>query len=94
MCGEWSAVVENRSTRASASQTYPIVLRCGWPLRLTVASVPNRWSASSRERASPEDEAAFLRQLADERRLLIRLQVTRLYGTALDIGGPDESGNG
>ncbi|THC49880.1 PPOX class F420-dependent oxidoreductase [Streptomyces sp. Akac8] len=42
----------------------------------------------------PEDEAAFLRQLADERRLLIRLQVTRLYGTALDIGGPDESGNG
>ncbi|SFF72539.1 PPOX class F420-dependent oxidoreductase [Streptomyces mirabilis] len=33
----------------------------------------------------PEDEAAFLRQLIDERRLVIRLTVDRLYGTALDI---------
>ncbi|MFJ8049712.1 PPOX class F420-dependent oxidoreductase [Streptomyces luteogriseus] len=35
----------------------------------------------------PEDEDAFLRQLVDERRLVIRLKVDRLYGTALDIEG-------
>lgn len=37
--------------------------------------------------AKPEDEDAFLKQLADERRVVIRLQVERLYGTALDIDG-------
>ncbi|MER7687416.1 PPOX class F420-dependent oxidoreductase [Streptomyces sp. NPDC097610] len=37
--------------------------------------------------SKPVDEAAFLRQLADERRLVIRLKVDRLYGTALDING-------
>ncbi|MGA5325270.1 PPOX class F420-dependent oxidoreductase [Streptomyces griseoincarnatus] len=42
----------------------------------------------------PEDEAAFLRQLVEERRLVVRLKVTRLYGTALDVGNPDESGTG
>ncbi|MDQ0713132.1 PPOX class probable F420-dependent enzyme [Streptomyces luteogriseus] len=36
--------------------------------------------------AEPEDEDAFLRQLVDERRVVIRLRVDRLYGTALDIG--------
>ncbi|MET9335038.1 TIGR03618 family F420-dependent PPOX class oxidoreductase [Streptomyces cellulosae] len=40
----------------------------------------------------PEDEAAFLQQLVDARRLAVRLKVTRLYGTVLDIGGPDVSG--
>ncbi|MCK8431973.1 TIGR03618 family F420-dependent PPOX class oxidoreductase [Streptomyces sp. D2-8] len=37
--------------------------------------------------AEPEDEDAFLRQLVDERRLVIRLKVDRLYGTALDVEG-------
>ncbi|CAL9617512.1 F420H(2)-dependent reductase [Streptomyces sp. enrichment culture] len=36
--------------------------------------------------AEPEDEGAFLRQLVEERRVVIRLRVDRLYGTALDIG--------
>ncbi|MFD1936623.1 MULTISPECIES: TIGR03618 family F420-dependent PPOX class oxidoreductase [Nonomuraea] len=31
------------------------------------------------------EEAAFLRQLVNERRVVIRLRVSRLYGTALDI---------
>ncbi|MFI1443716.1 pyridoxamine 5'-phosphate oxidase family protein [Streptomyces fructofermentans] len=35
----------------------------------------------------PEDEAAFLEELVAERRLVIRLKVDRLYGTALDIDG-------
>ncbi|MFE5190306.1 pyridoxamine 5'-phosphate oxidase family protein [Streptomyces sp. NPDC056628] len=35
--------------------------------------------------AKPEDEAAFLEQLVAERRMVIRLKVDRLYGTALDI---------
>ncbi len=33
----------------------------------------------------PADEQAFLEQLVDERRVVIRLRVSRLYGTALDI---------
>jgi PPOX class probable F420-dependent enzyme len=33
----------------------------------------------------PEDEDAFLDQLVTERRVVIRLKVDRLYGTALDI---------
>ncbi|MFF1394717.1 TIGR03618 family F420-dependent PPOX class oxidoreductase [Streptomyces sp. NPDC058287] len=33
----------------------------------------------------PEQEAEFLAQLVEERRVVIRLRVTRLYGTALDI---------
>ncbi|KES07118.1 hypothetical protein BU52_11045 [Streptomyces toyocaensis] len=37
--------------------------------------------------ARPEDEDAFLGQLVDERRVVIRLKVDRLYGTALDIEG-------
>jgi PPOX class probable F420-dependent enzyme len=37
--------------------------------------------------AEPEDEDAFLEQQVDERRLVIRLKVDRLYGTALDIEG-------
>jgi PPOX class probable F420-dependent enzyme len=35
--------------------------------------------------AEPEDEDAFLRQLVAERRVVIRLKVDRMYGTALDI---------
>ncbi|MER5318196.1 PPOX class F420-dependent oxidoreductase [Streptosporangium roseum] len=35
----------------------------------------------------PAQEAAFLRQVVKERRVVIRLQVSRLYGTALDISG-------
>ncbi|MFF7238992.1 TIGR03618 family F420-dependent PPOX class oxidoreductase [Streptomyces collinus] len=37
--------------------------------------------------AKPEDEGAFLEQLVAERRVVIRLKVDRLYGTALDIDG-------
>ncbi|GAA4230596.1 PPOX class probable F420-dependent enzyme [Streptosporangium album] len=33
----------------------------------------------------PADEAAFLRQMVEDRRIVIRIRVTRLYGTALDI---------
>ncbi|WP_369208280.1 TIGR03618 family F420-dependent PPOX class oxidoreductase [Streptomyces sp. PU-14G] len=36
---------------------------------------------------APEDEEAFLKQLVAERRLVIRLRVERLYGTALDVNG-------
>ncbi|MEU6509023.1 TIGR03618 family F420-dependent PPOX class oxidoreductase [Streptomyces sp. NPDC046942] len=39
------------------------------------------------EAAKPEDEDAFLEQLVVERRVVIRLKVDRLYGTALDIDG-------
>ncbi|MET9266137.1 TIGR03618 family F420-dependent PPOX class oxidoreductase [Amycolatopsis sp. NPDC004079] len=37
------------------------------------------------EAARPEDPAAFLKQQVDERRVVIRLPVERLYGTALDV---------
>ncbi|MEU9236053.1 TIGR03618 family F420-dependent PPOX class oxidoreductase [Streptomyces subrutilus] len=37
--------------------------------------------------ARPADEDAFLEQLVAERRVVIRLKVQRLYGTALDISG-------
>ena len=37
--------------------------------------------------AKPEDHDAFLHQLVAERRIVIRLHVERLYGTALDISG-------
>ncbi|MFH9067665.1 pyridoxamine 5'-phosphate oxidase family protein [Streptomyces coeruleorubidus] len=39
------------------------------------------------EGARPEDEGAFLAQLVAERRVVVRLHVDRLYGTALDIDG-------
>lgn len=35
----------------------------------------------------PPDERAFLEQLVDERRVVIRLRVSRMYGTALDVEG-------
>ncbi|MGW7594513.1 pyridoxamine 5'-phosphate oxidase family protein [Streptomyces rubiginosohelvolus] len=37
--------------------------------------------------ARPEDEGVFLEQLVAERRVVIRLKVDRLYGTALDVTG-------
>ncbi|MET7828162.1 TIGR03618 family F420-dependent PPOX class oxidoreductase [Streptomyces sp. NPDC005386] len=37
------------------------------------------------EDARPRDEGAFLEQLVAERRVVIRLKVSRLYGTALDL---------
>ncbi|NUS56418.1 MAG: PPOX class F420-dependent oxidoreductase, partial [Streptomycetaceae bacterium] len=37
------------------------------------------------ESARPEDEEAWLARQVAERRLVIRLKVTRLYGTGLDI---------
>lgn len=37
--------------------------------------------------ARPGDEAALLEQLVAERRVVIRLKVDRLYGTALDVDG-------
>jgi PPOX class probable F420-dependent enzyme len=39
------------------------------------------------EPMKPADERAFLEQLVDERRVVIRLRVDRLYGTALDVDG-------
>ncbi|MFF8275897.1 pyridoxamine 5'-phosphate oxidase family protein [Streptomyces lateritius] len=38
-------------------------------------------------RPRAEEEDAFLEQLVAERRVVIRLKVSRLYGTALDISG-------
>lgn len=37
----------------------------------------------------PAEEAAFLEQLVADRRVVIRIPVSRLYGTALDIPGAD-----
>ncbi|MGW3206099.1 PPOX class F420-dependent oxidoreductase [Streptomyces sp. NPDC001135] len=37
--------------------------------------------------AAPEDTDAFLEQQVAERRIVIRLRVERLYGTALDVNG-------
>ncbi|MEU5645441.1 PPOX class F420-dependent oxidoreductase [Streptomyces milbemycinicus] len=37
----------------------------------------------------PRDEAAFLEQMVADRRVVIRIRVSRLYGTALDIPGSD-----
>jgi PPOX class probable F420-dependent enzyme len=39
--------------------------------------------------ADPADEAAFLEQVVADRRVVIRIRVTRLYGTALDIPAAD-----
>ncbi|MER5525135.1 TIGR03618 family F420-dependent PPOX class oxidoreductase [Streptomyces sp. NPDC002677] len=39
------------------------------------------------EAGRPEDEAAFLEELVAERRVVIRMNVDRLYGTVLDIDG-------
>ncbi|WP_017595094.1 PPOX class F420-dependent oxidoreductase [Nocardiopsis potens] len=36
---------------------------------------------------APEDEQAFLERMVAERRLVVRLKVDRLYGTALGSGG-------
>ncbi|WP_106396405.1 PPOX class F420-dependent oxidoreductase [Actinocorallia populi] len=41
----------------------------------------------------PAEEAAFLARLVAERRVVIRLRVTRLYGTALDFPTGDDDGN-
>ncbi|MEU8876982.1 TIGR03618 family F420-dependent PPOX class oxidoreductase [Streptomyces javensis] len=35
--------------------------------------------------ADPHDESAFLEQLVADRRVVIRIRVSRLYGTALDM---------
>lgn len=37
----------------------------------------------------PAEEAAFLAQVVADRRVVIRLRVSRLYGTALDIPAPE-----
>ncbi|MER7788949.1 TIGR03618 family F420-dependent PPOX class oxidoreductase [Streptomyces sp. NPDC097640] len=37
----------------------------------------------------PRDEAAFLEQVVADRRVVIRIRVSRLYGTALDIPAAD-----
>jgi PPOX class probable F420-dependent enzyme len=39
------------------------------------------------EAARPEDAETFLKGLVAERRVVIRLRVGRLYGTALDVNG-------
>ncbi|MEU3959330.1 PPOX class F420-dependent oxidoreductase [Streptomyces buecherae] len=35
--------------------------------------------------AKPEDEAEFLERMVEERRVVLRLRVDRLYGAALDV---------
>jgi PPOX class probable F420-dependent enzyme len=37
----------------------------------------------------PADEAAFLEQVVADRRVVIRIKVSRLYGTALDVPSED-----
>ncbi|MFE7133231.1 TIGR03618 family F420-dependent PPOX class oxidoreductase [Streptomyces sp. NPDC057638] len=44
---------------------------------------------SSARPGTPEGEEAFLAQLVAERRVVIRLSVDRLYGTALDVAGAE-----
>ncbi|WP_320784741.1 pyridoxamine 5'-phosphate oxidase family protein [Streptomyces sp. CRN 30] len=39
--------------------------------------------------ATAEEERELLEQLVAERRVVVRLRVERLYGTALDIGGDE-----
>ncbi|MFW5420276.1 PPOX class F420-dependent oxidoreductase [Nocardiopsis sp. CNT-189] len=43
--------------------------------------------AMARTLAEPEDERAFLERLVAEERVVVRLKVNRLYGTALDFEG-------
>ncbi|MGW7353140.1 TIGR03618 family F420-dependent PPOX class oxidoreductase [Streptomyces sp. NPDC054784] len=70
----WSFAVAEGSAELSATTAVP-----GDAVGLELlAAVP--------EDARPEDEAAFLAELVTERRLVLRLRVERLYGTALDIG--------
>ncbi|GGO42884.1 hypothetical protein GCM10012286_25400 [Streptomyces lasiicapitis] len=33
----------------------------------------------------PSDEAAYLEQMVEDRRVVIRIRVSRVYGTALDV---------
>jgi hypothetical protein len=40
---------------------------------------------------APRDQEAFLRQMVNDRRMTIRLQITHLYGTALDATGDTSS---
>lgn len=37
----------------------------------------------------PADETAFLEQMVANRRVVIRIRVSRLYGTALDVPAED-----
>ena len=39
------------------------------------------------EAAAPDEEDALLEQLVADRRVVVRLKVDRLYGSALDIDG-------
>jgi PPOX class probable F420-dependent enzyme len=71
----WSFAVAEREAEVSDVTTSP-----GDAVgRELLAMVP--------EAAKPEDEAAFLEQLVGERRVVLRLTVDRLYGTALDVAG-------
>ncbi|MEU4038885.1 pyridoxamine 5'-phosphate oxidase family protein [Streptomyces collinus] len=71
----WSFAVAEGEAEVSESTTVP-----GDAVgRELLAMIP--------QAAKPEDEGAFLEQLVAERRLVIRLKVDRLYGTALDIDG-------
>ncbi|NEV91015.1 PPOX class F420-dependent oxidoreductase [Streptomyces tendae] len=71
----WSFAVAEGEAEVSESTTSP-----GDAVgRELLAMVP--------QAAKPEDEEAFLEQLVVERRVVIRLKVDRLYGTALDIEG-------
>lgn len=57
------------------------------PTTVAGAAVGRELLAMIPAEVRPEDEEAFLRQQVAERRVVIRLRVDRLYGTALDIEG-------
>lgn len=57
-------------------------------IRATGDAVGRELLAMVPEKERPEGEQVFLERLVAERRLVIRLPVARLYGTALDIGAP------
>ncbi|MFI2114167.1 TIGR03618 family F420-dependent PPOX class oxidoreductase [Streptomyces rubiginosohelvolus] len=69
----WSFAVAEGEAEVSGSTTEP-----GDAVgRELLAMIP--------EAGRPEDEAAFFEELVAERRVVIRLKVDRLYGTALDV---------
>ncbi|NGO78643.1 TIGR03618 family F420-dependent PPOX class oxidoreductase [Streptomyces sp. YC504] len=71
--GNWSFAVAEGEAEVSAPTTAP-----GDEVGRELLSLTPGFS-------DPADEQGFLEQLVDERRVVIRLRVSRLYGTSLDI---------
>ena len=81
----WSFAVAEGEAEVSAITTVPGDA-VGREL-LGMVSEAAKPEAAKPEAAKPEAEDAFLERLTAERRLVLRLKVDRLYGTALDIAG-------